>query len=226
MTINPDPQPGLRELDLAKLLSDDEDEWHLAYDQLIPVAKNAAKVAVADRTEPEMLSIAYEAIVELKSKLPSKEGDTVDLKSWVAAVAYRRSIDLWRKDTGARRKRPGSPASDTMQAHDTPEYVYESAKKLQSDDGPMRDPEVLSLWKSTLTAGLEKLENTEPKLGKLFRALIEGYYLGGRKIRELAQDLEIPMGSVGTTKQRALDRFKEIIVSDRRGQELMQLNHK
>ena len=226
MTPDTDLQTQAEELDFGKLLARDKKEWHRAYDILVPVAKAAAAAAIHNRTDTEMKSIAYEAILEIENDLRAfveKGGSTNDLKDKLEIVARRRSIDLWRKDTGARRSQKLNEIDGSVPGRESPEEFHEHSKISQFEEEPFLDAEQRGLSKVIIAWTLMEMERRDPKMGIIHRALVEKFYMQGCTIEQLAEQLQMPKGSVGVTKQRALDRFKEIFASDRRGRELAKL---
>lgn len=226
MTPNTDLQTQAEELDFGKLLADDTKERHRFYDILVPVAKAAAKAAINDRSETELKSVAFEAILEMIQDLPrfvEKGGSIEDLKNLVATIARRRSVDLWREDTGARRKKKTSDTEDEAPAppespnknldEDTPSHIFEHKEQLRDAELAYREAERLGHWKKTFEWGLEELEKREEKMGKIYRLIIEGI-LVGLSIEQLAEKLSKSTGYVGSTKMRALASFKKIITSE------------
>ena len=237
MTPNTDLHTQAEELDFGKLLADDTEERHRSYDILVPVAKAAAKAAINDRSETELKSVAFEAILEMRKGLNGfveKGGSTEDLKDLVATIAKRRSIDLWRKDTGARRKKPidtedeaSVPAGlkNTNLNEDTPSHIGEHKEQLREAELAHREAERLGHWKGAIRWGLDEIERREGKMGKIYRIIVEGS-LAGFSIEQLAEKLSKSTGYVGSTKMRAIARFKEIIKFESQEKQLESLASK
>ena len=143
MTTNTDPQPQAKDLDLAKLCADDEQEWTIATKILFTRAKAAAKAAVSSRTDSELISLAHQSLAEVKKKFLGfiEKGRPAEaLPNWVATIAYRRSIDLLRKDTGAHRNAADESLEDAL-FRESAEEFYENSKILEAEDNPFLDAE-------------------------------------------------------------------------------------
>lgn len=231
MKPNTDPQPQPEELNIGKLLAPDQKEWHRAYDILVPVAKAAAAAASRNYDESFLKDIAQIALIEFHKTLRpfEKKARTADLENIVACIAIRRAKDYVRKETGSRGEKkpskttdeapPPTESADANPDQAMPEHIIEHKEQLRDAELAHREAERLGDWKETFARGLEELEKCEDKMGKIYRTLVERFYYDGCTIEQLAEELQMPKGTVGVTKQRALDRFKEIISSISKGRE-------
>ena len=146
-----------------------------------------------------------------------------DLPNWVATIAYRRSIDLLRKDTGAHRNAGPDEALEDTSFRESAEEFYENSKILEAEDNPFLDAEQFGIGKELLEKAIGDLEKQETKTGKNYRVALQKRYFDGLKLKEVAEEMGKSIGTVAGWLERAYACLKQIITSDPRGRDLAKL---
>ncbi|MCA9730044.1 MAG: sigma-70 family RNA polymerase sigma factor [Candidatus Eisenbacteria bacterium] len=128
--------------------------------------------------------IAYRSIAQLR--------DPGRLSSWVYSIAYRSAIDL-----AKRRRSEATPTAD------------EDPFARMSDHEPRAD-EVMD----RLEVSLQIRESLE-RLGDPCRSLLEALYLHADEpsYDAISQRLSMPIGSIGPTRARCLEKLRKVLTS-------------
>ena len=228
MTPNTDPQPQAKDLDLAKLRADDEQEWTRADNILFASAKAGAKTAVHSRTESELNSIARMALKEARMKFLRflEEGKSLaDFPNRVVTIAFRRSLDLLKKDTGYHRPPKCEESNVSAPMKESPEEFYENCKLLYAEDNPFLNADQFEVGKKRLEWAFEELERREPKMGKIYRAVIERLFFDNLQYDALAAEMGKPIGTVAVWRKRGMECLGEILEFDDAAKEVASNYH-
>ena len=135
-----------------------------------------ARRVLRDHTEAEDI---VQGVLESVVSAPNLIEDVENVAAWLATLVFRRSVDILRKLSRRR-------------------FLNEAEIEHLPDSDPFV-PEILE-EKETLDAIASAVESLPPEL----RYAFEGNVLDGKTFRQLAEESNIPMGTLMTRKQRAL----------------------
>lgn len=113
--------------------------------------------------------------------------DKSKLRSWIISIAWRKSIDLTRKET------PDISLDDTEERADSRMDLPTDTVLSHEREGLVRE-------------ALDELSDIRAK------AIIEGRFYEGMSYKEISRNLKIPMGSIGPILGRGLDELRRILV--------------
>lgn len=138
-----------------------------------------------DRTDAE--DLVQQVFLQLVSSLESLR-ETTKLPGWLATVTRRQA---WRKRDAKRRLEPSDPSDDDLDLPDEEDPVGRSADLI------------------TLVAALEEL-------GGRCDCLLRRLYLSDAdpSYEVVAAELDIPVGSIGPTRARCLEKLRTILERD------------
>jgi len=182
-----------REL-LAALRLGDDDAWEEAFRRLYPSAFAAARHPLASLTPSEAEDIAVEALTLLLPKV--KQVAAFDeLRLLVITIASRKAISEKRRQLADKRGAGNLTSLDAMQDDET--IHFEPAEQLAGRLGATDLRELSRL----LDAALSGLE---PRHADLLRDFLVHHL----PYKELAEKYRMPIGSVGVSLARSLDKIR------------------
>jgi RNA polymerase sigma factor (sigma-70 family) len=182
-----------REL-LAALQSGDEEAWDEAFRRLFPAAFAAARHPLAALTPSEAEDIAIEALTLLLPKV--KQVAAFDeLRLLVITIASRKAISEKRRQLADKRGGGDLTSLDAMQ--DDEAVRFEPAEQLLTHLNGT-DLRELSQLLDTALSGLE------PRQADLLRDFLMHHL----SYRELSEKYRMPIGSVGVSLARSLDKIR------------------
>jgi len=172
---------------MERLRRGDEREWDLAFTLLWPVAYQAAARTLGGYPWQDVEDVACLALRQVAERIdPMKT--FAQLRSLARVLAQCRAMDHLRYSQAARRSAgvtdPLPPGQDLPGAIPSPSDKADAAE--------------VSRW---LAMALEALTDRE-------RELVTGFFLEGLTHPELADGLDIPIGSIGVTLGRALVKLR------------------
>ncbi len=174
--------------DLAKLQKGDPAEWQLAFDWLYPTAFAVARNKLGGIHPGEVEDVALTAIEVVIGKAPDVQ-EVGELKKLLAAITHNKAVDLIRKLPAP--IRPITGEDDEELPFDLPD----SASPLDELD----HQELAGLIGKCLAQLQEKC-----------RQMLHGAFVEQLKHRELAEKLDMPIGSVGVIISRCIKKMAEI----------------
>jgi RNA polymerase sigma factor (sigma-70 family) len=182
-----------REL-LAALQRGDDDAWDEAFRRLYPAAFAAARHPLASLTPSEAEDIAIEALTLLLPKV-DKVAEFDELRLLVITIASRKAISEKRRQLADKRGGGDLTSLDAMQDDET--IRFEPAEQLLThlNGSDLRDLSKL------LDAALSGLE---PRQADLLRDFLMHHL----PYKELAAKYRMPIGSVGVSLARSLDKIR------------------
>ena len=179
---------------LADLKRGEGDAWDEAFRRLYPSAFAAARHPLAALTPTEAEDVAIEALTLLLPKV--KEVEAFDeLRLLVITIASRKAISEKRRQLAEKRGGGDLTSLDALQ--DDESARFEPAEQLASRLNPT-DLRELSVLLDEALAGLE------PRQADLVRDFLVHHL----PYKELAQKYKMPMGSVGVSLARSLDKIR------------------
>ena len=174
--------------DLAKLQEGDSAEWRLAFDWLYPTAFAVARNKLGGMHPGEVEDVALTAIEVVIGKAPDVQ-EVGELKKLLAAITHNKAVDLIRKLPAP--IRPVTGEDDDELPFDPPDAA-----------SPLDELDHQEL------AGL--IGNCLAQLQEKCRQMLHGAFVEQLKHRELAEKLDMPIGSVGVIISRCLKKMAEI----------------
>ena len=174
--------------DLAKLQKGDAAEWRLAFDWLYPTALAVARNKIGGMHPGEVEDVALTAIEVVINKAPDVQ-EVGELKKLLAAITHNKAVDLIRKLPA-----PTMPATGEDEA-DLPFDPPDSTSPLDELD----HQELAGLIGKCLSELQEKCQQ-----------MLRGAFIEQLKHKELAEKLDMPIGSVGVIISRCLKKMAEI----------------
>ena len=174
--------------DLAKLQEGDSAEWQLAFDWLYPTAFAVARNKLGGMHPGEVEDVALTAIEVVIGKAPDVQ-EVDELKKLLAAITHNKAVDVIRKLPAPIRPVTGE---------DEEELPFDPPDSTSPLDG--LDHQEL--------AGL--IEKCLAQLQEKCRQMLHGAFVEQLKHRELAEKLDMPIGSVGVIISRCLKKMAEI----------------
>jgi len=182
-----------REL-LNKLQHGDEEAWDEAFRRLYPAAFAAARHPLAALTPTEAEDIAIEALTLLLPKV-KRVAEFDELRLLVITIASRKAISEKRRQLADKRGGGDLTSLDAMQDDET--IRFEPAEQLLTNLNAT-DLRELSQLLDTALSGLE------PRHADLLRDFLMHHL----PYRELAEKYRMPIGSVGVSLARGLDKIR------------------
>ena len=182
-----------REL-LAALQRGDEKGWDEAFRRLYPAAFAAARHPLASLTPSEAEDVAIEALTLLLPKV-KQIAEFDELRLLVITIASRKAISEKRRQLADKRGGGDLTSLDAMQDDET--IRFEAAEQLISHLNGTDLRELSRL----LDAALSGLE---PRHADLLRDFLVHHL----SYKELAEKYRMPIGSVGVSLARSLDKIR------------------
>jgi RNA polymerase sigma factor (sigma-70 family) len=182
-----------REL-LSALKSGDGPAWDEAFRRLYPAAFAAARHPLASLTPAEAEDIAIEALTLLLPKV-KQVAEFDELRLLVITIASRKAISEKRRQLADKRGGGDVTSLDALQDDET--IRFEPAEQMVGHLGSCDLRELGQL----LDAALASLE---PRQADLVRDFLVHHV----PYKELAQKYRMPIGSVGVSLARSLDKIR------------------
>jgi RNA polymerase sigma factor (sigma-70 family) len=179
---------------LAALKKGRQDAWDEAFRRLYPAAFAAARHPLAGLTPTEAEDIAIEALTLLMPKI--KEVAAFDeLRLLVITIASRKAISERRRQLADKRGGGDLTSLDALQDDET--IRFEPAEQLI---GRLNATDLRELARLLDTA----LEG----LGDKQAGLVRDFLMHHLPYKELARKYDMPIGSVGVSLARSLDKIR------------------
>ena len=179
---------------LSALKRGDDDAWQEAFARLYPSAFAAARHPLASLTPTEAEDIAIEALTLLLPKV-KQVAEFDELRLLVITIASRKAISEKRRQLADKRGGGDLTSLDAMQDDET--IRFEPAEQLASH----LDATDLRELSSLLDAALSGLD---PRQAELVRDFLVHHL----PYKELAKKYRMPIGSVGVSLARSLDKIR------------------
>ena len=179
---------------LAALQRGDEEAWDEAFRRLYPAAFAAARHPLAALTPSEAEDAAIEALTLLLPKVNQVAGFD-ELRLLVITIASRKAISEKRRQLADKRGGGDLTSLDAMQDDET--IRFEPVENLLNN---ITDTDLRELGK-LLDAALAGLE---PRHADLLRDFLMHHL----PYKELAEKYRMPIGSVGVSLARGLDKIR------------------
>jgi len=179
---------------LLALKRGDDAAWQEAFQRLYPPAFAAARHPLASLTPTEAEDIAIEALTLLLPKI-KQVAEFDELRLLVITIASRKAISEKRRQLADKRGGGDLTSLDALQDDET--IRFEPAEQLASHLNHTDLRELLNLLDLAFS-GLE------PRQAELVRDFLVHHL----SYKELAQKYRMPIGSVGVSLARSLDKIR------------------
>ena len=179
---------------LEALRRGDQDAWEEAFQRLYPSAFAAARHPLASLTPSEAEDIAIEALTLLLPKVKQVAGFD-ELRLLVITIASRKAISEKRRQLAGKRGGGDLTSLDAMQDDET--IRFEPAEQLLTHLSGTDLRELSRL----LDAALSGLEPRQA-------GLLRDFLMHHLPYKELAEKYRMPIGSVGVSLARSLDKIR------------------
>ncbi len=183
------------------LLSFDESSSRRLFEILWPVAYQAAASKVLHLSQPEIEDAAMVALTEVWQKLADLDS-LGGCKAYVARASYRRAVSLLRRKTAEKR---GLNETQSLNA------PIDGVQGLDSNSGSFTLEDMICAQDGRDLHLCEVYELACGSLSSKERLVVDAFYLEGLAYHEISEQMNIPIGTVGTTIQRALKRLRKIL---------------
>lgn len=182
------------EPDIQLLKKADQDEWSKALDWLMPVAKWESKDKLGKILPNQIEDIAIEAIHAVSEKVHECKHSS-EIKAILRKITRNMAVDALRKHYAIKRGGGKVVSLDDDENHEeipdtTIENIDSKYSKLHNGDLIQKALQILS----------EKERNC-----------INALFYDGKSHKQISDEFNIPMGSIGVTKKRSLKKMFDLL---------------
>ena len=181
----PAGSPGNADALLAEVARGDADAFAALYDVVSPTVVGIARRVVRDPHQAD--EVAQEVLLEVWRLAPTYDSSKGSCRTWIATIAHRRAVDRVRSEQAERDRR-----------------VRDGERAGAGDP----DPTPLSV---TEDAEREEVVAALSQLTDLQRQTIELAYYGGYTYAQVAEILELPLGTVKTRIRDGMIRLRDAL---------------
>lgn len=180
----PDPAADADRL-LAAVARGDEPAFAALYDLVSPTVFGITRRVLRDPAQAE--EVAQEVLLEVWRHAPRHRPERGSARTWISTIAHRRAVDRVRSEQAERnrRDRDGLRAAPT-----SPDPVAESI---------------------TDRADRERVVTALDGLTAVQRETVELAYFGGHTYAQVAEIMDLPLGTVKTRIRDALIRLRDTL---------------
>lgn len=185
---SPGSAPDAEQL-LAQVARGERASFEALYDLFAPTVFGLVRQVVKDRSVSE--EVSQEVFVELWRSAPRFDPTRAKARSWICTIAHRRAVDAVRTEQGQRNRT---------------ERV--SAQPAPADAPDVGNAVIIDLDRERVRSALAGLTDGQ-------RQSIELAYYGGLSQTQIAEALDLPLGTVKTRVRDGLIRLRDALaVSD------------
>jgi RNA polymerase sigma-70 factor (ECF subfamily) len=185
--LQPVPSSGSGDADalLAQVARGDADAFAALYDLVGPTVVGIARRVVRD---PHMADeVAQEVLLEVWRLAPTHDRAKGSCRTWVATIAHRRAVDRVRSEQAERDRR-----------------VRDAERTGAADQDPVAAEVAEGAERVAVAAALDQLTDLQ-------RQTIELAYYGGYTYAQVADILELPLGTVKTRIRDGMIRLRDAL---------------
>ncbi len=170
---------------LASVARGDADAFAGLYDLVSPTVVGVARRVVRDPDQAD--EVAQEVMLEVWRLAPTYDPAKGSCKTWVATIAHRRAVDRVRSEQAERDRR-----------------VRDAERNGAGDPDPVAGEVADDAERAEVTAALDQLTDRQ-------RQTIELAYYGGYTYAQVADILELPLGTVKTRIRDGMIRLRDTL---------------
>lgn len=178
-------QPDSKETLLARIATGDEAAFGELYDEIAPRVLGLVRRLLIDHTQSE--EVTQEIFLEIWQNAPRYEPSKGGATTWIFTMAHRRAVDRIRSSQAGRDRDVRIGIRDYESAYDNVAETVETAIEN------------------------ERVKKAMSQLTELQRQAITLAYYGGYSHSEVAERLEIPLGTVKTRLRDGMIRLRDAL---------------
>lgn len=171
---------------LQRCASGDQTAFSSLYDELIGSVFGLAKRVLRDPAQAE--EVAHDVMLEVWQKSHQFDADRGSAKGWIATITRRRAIDAVRSEQSRRNRDGRQGVNDVVPGSGDP--VGDVVSDREDRD---------------------RVRTALDHLTDLQRQAIDLAYFGGLTYREVAERLDVPLGTIKTRMRDGLKRLSTVM---------------
>lgn len=173
------------EILLARVAGGDRDAFAQLYDRLGPTVYGLVRRVVVDEAIAQ--DVTQDVLLEVWSKARSFDAARGSARSWISTMAHRRAVDVVRREQASRNRTQRVAAASLEQPFDEVAETVIEADVARSN--------------------VAEVARALAVLTPVQRCAIELAYFKGMTYREVAQRLDVPLGTAKTRIRDGLRRL-------------------
>lgn len=170
---------------LGAVARGDADAFAALYDLVAPTVVGIARRVVRDPDQAD--EVAQEVLLEVWRLAPTHDPARGSCRTWVATIAHRRAVDRVRSEQAERDRR-----------------ARDGSRTGAPDPDPTARPATEAAERDQVVAALDQLTEVQ-------RRTIELAYYGGYTYAQVADILELPLGTVKTRIRDGMIRLRDAL---------------
>ncbi|MEO6944087.1 MAG: sigma-70 family RNA polymerase sigma factor [Lacisediminihabitans sp.] len=178
-------QPDSKETLLARIATGDEAAFSALYDEIAPRVLGLVRRLLVDHAQSE--EVTQEIFLEIWQNAPRYEPSKGGATTWIFTMAHRRAVDRIRSSQAGRVRDVRIGIRDFESDYDNVAETVET------------------------TIENERVKKAMSQLTELQRQAITLAYYGGLSHSEVAEKLEIPLGTVKTRLRDGMIRLRDAL---------------
>lgn len=181
----PTDSPGNAAVLLTAVARGDAEAFAELFDLVSPTVVGIARRVVRDPDQAD--EVAQEVMLEVWRRAPGYDPSKGSGPTWIATIAHRRAVDRVRSEQAERNRR-----------------VRDAERTGAADPDPVAGSVAEEAGRAEVTAALDSLTDLQ-------RQTIELAYYGGYTYAQVADILELPLGTVKTRIRDGMIRLRDTL---------------
>ncbi|WCO68654.1 ECF RNA polymerase sigma factor SigK [Iamia majanohamensis] len=181
----PSAGPGDADALLAATARGDAQSFAELFDLVAPTVAGVTRRVVRDPDQAD--EVAQEVMLEVWRLAPTYDATKGSCKTWIATIAHRRAVDRVRSEQAERDRR-----------------VRDAERHGAADPDPVAGSVAHEAERAEVTEALDHLTDLQ-------RQTIELAYYGGYTYAQVAEILELPLGTVKTRIRDGMIRLRDTL---------------